>query len=110
MTEKPFPYVKFRAIKTLRSHEDPNGKEEPTDWYLNVKGTHNQLSSLENFIKDGHRIVGFGNLDKSQYSTVRSYVQQITGQGVDRRLYDDEPEKALAKKVADERKRQSIAG
>lgn len=107
MNEKPFPYIKFRTIKTHRTHADPNGKEEATDWYLNVKGTHNQLSSLENFIKDGHRIIGYGNLEKSQYSTVKNYVQQITGQGVDRRLYEDKPEKPLERKISDEQKRRT---
>lgn len=105
MQEKPFPYVKFKTVKTFRTHEDPNGKEVATDWFLNVSGTHNQTASLLNFIKQGHRVIGCGNLEKSKYSEVRNYVASLTGEGLDRRLYEDAPRKALAEKVENERKK-----
>ena len=102
-TEPKYPFVKFRTIKKLTSHANPNGVDTPEVWYLRVAGVHNNPQKVSDYIKSKrHKLLGHGNLVGQKYNDLRNYIDSTLGVGVDSRLLDDDAPKALAEKVANE--------
>lgn len=95
-----YPYVKFKMIKKICTHADPNGVDTPENWYLRVEGVHNSPSKLTNYLKSKkHILVGHGNLNGAKYNDVRNYVDSYLGVGTDTRLRAEIPPKPLKDKV-----------
>ena len=104
--EKPFPYVKLRAMKRMITKENVNGELKAEDYYLRMDGVHNSIENISQHEKRGHMIVGFGNLDNPKYSEVKKICETRIGIGVNQVLYKSVMDERV-QKAKDERTRQT---
>lgn len=103
--EKPFPYVKFRAMKRMITKDNVNGELKPEDYYLKIDGVHNSIENISQHEKRGHMIVGFGNLDDKKFSEVKKICETRMGIGVNQAIYKSVMDERV-QKAKDERARQ----
>lgn len=118
---KPFPCVVFKKIKNMGVGGDDQMKETASYWYLNLAQGHRSLDKINQFIRQGNKIVGHQNLDRDyrlkngqrvkavSFVEIRQYIDMHTGKAMDPRLADDLPTKAdpMTEKIADAKQKQA---
>jgi len=81
--EKPFPYVKFLAVKNLASKDNIKGVDQAVDVFVNVSGSHGTPEAIMELARANRmKIVGCGNLAASKYGPLRTLVANVTGSGL----------------------------
>lgn len=116
------PYLEFMRVKKFLDPYTHQTTETASTFFVRlgvtdgrgrfIAGCHaSDTDIIENTLKDGATLTGYGNLNDQKFSRLRMFCDQITGRGQDPRVLAalNKPN-PMEEKVQDAKRAQNVAG